>query len=328
MDRGVSPCRQDGVVDTGGAGVVCGAAGHDDALGGEVLDDGLETVVVVDEDAAGDQPAAVVEVADVEAAKGQRAHVGAVVVKVRELGVLDGGGDAELGEQGGEGGEDGVLDEVGGGVPDGDRLDLEDLVVHQVDDHGALVDHGGDHGVELGDDLVEEIRGGGGGKNVYLSTTDDGLGMGLDRQGGDDTEAGAAAAQSPVQVAVLRGRSSHDSAGSGDNLKLEGLIGAEAELGAESRVAAALGEASGDANGWALARDGNQALGVGGLEDLKALDAGADLDRGAGVVLARVLLDTDALQVVSPDAQGASTGRAAKEAINDKSVDAAETQVR
>jgi hypothetical protein len=93
-------------------------------------------------------------------------------------------------------------------------------------------------------------------------------------------------------------------------------------------VAAALGEASGDANGWALARDGNQALGVGGLEDLKALDAGADLDRGAGVVLARVLLDTDALQVVSPDAQGASTGRAAKEAINDKSVDAAETQVR
>lgn len=76
MDRGVSPCRQDGVVDASGAGIVGGTARHDDALGGEVLDDGLETVVVVDEDAAGDQPAAVVEVADVEAAVGQRAHVG------------------------------------------------------------------------------------------------------------------------------------------------------------------------------------------------------------------------------------------------------------
>lgn len=314
MDRGVSPCRQDGVVDAGGAGVVCGTAGHDDALGSEVLDDGLEIVVVVDEDAAGDQPAAVVEVADVEAAVGERAHVGCVVVKVRELGVLDGGGDAELGEQCGEGSEDGVLDEVGGGVPDGNRLDLEDLVGHQVHHHGALVDHGGNHGVELGNDLVEEVRGGGGGKNVDLSTTDGGLGMDLDCHGGDDTEAGAASAQSPVQVAVLGGRSSENSAGSGDNLKLERLIGAETKLGAESRVAAALGEASGDANGWALTRDGNIARSVGGLEDLKALDSGADLDRGAGVVLARVVLDGDALEVVGPDAQGTSTGRAAKEA--------------
>lgn len=138
--------------------------------------------------------------------------------------------------------------------------------------------------------------------------------MDLDCHGGDDTEAGAASAQSPVQVAVLGGRSSKNSAGSGDNLKLEGLIGAETKLGAESRVAAALGEASGDANGWALARDGNIARSVGGLEDLKALDSGADLDRGAAVVLARVVLDADTLQVVGPDAQGTSTGRAAKEA--------------
>lgn len=82
MDRGVSPCGQDCVVDAGGASVVCGTAGHHDTLGGEVLDDSLETIVVVDEDAAGDQPAAVVEVADIEASIGERAHVGAVVVKV------------------------------------------------------------------------------------------------------------------------------------------------------------------------------------------------------------------------------------------------------
>lgn len=239
------------------------------------------------------------------------------MVKVRELGVLDGGGDAELGEQRGEGGEDGVFDVVGGGVPDGDGLDLEDLVVHQVDHHGALVDHGGNHGVELGDDLVEEVGRGGGSKNVDLGTANDGLGMGLDRHGGDDTVAGAASAQSPVQVAVLGSRSSQDSAGSSDNLKRERLVGAEAELGAESRVASALGEASGDANGWALARDGNQALGVGSLKDLKALDSSANRDRGAGVVLARVVLDADALQVVGPDAQGTSTGRAAKEARED-----------
>lgn len=314
MDRGASPCRQDGVVDAGGASVVCGTARHDDAVGGEVLDDGLETVVVVDEDAAGDQPAAVVEVADVEASVGKRAHVGAVVVKVRKLSVLDGCGNAELGEQCGEGSEDSVLDKVGGGVPDGNRLDLEDLVVHQVNHHGTLIDHGGNHGVELGNDLVEDVRGGAGGKDVDLSTTDNGLRMDLDRHGGDYTEAGAASAQSPVQVAVLGSRSSKHSASSGDNLKLEGLIGAETKLGAESRVAAALGEASGDTNGWALARDGDESLGVGSLEDLKALDSGADLDGRAGVVLARIVQDADALQVMGPDAQGASTGRTAKEA--------------
>lgn len=286
MDRGVSPCGQDGVVDAGGTSVVCGTTGHDDAGGGEVLNDGLETIVVVHQDAARDQPAAVVEVTDIEASKGERAHVGAVVVKVRKLGVLDGCGNSELGEQCGEGSQNSVLDKVGGRVPDGNWLDLEDLVVHKVNHHGTLIDHGRNHGIELGNDPVEVFRCGRGGKDIDLSTTDDSFGMSLDSHGSDYTEAGATSTESPVQVAVLGRRSSKDSASSSDNLELKSLIGAETKLGAQSRVAAALGEASGNTNGWAFASDGDKSLGVSSLEDLKALDSSTDRDRRASVVLA------------------------------------------
>lgn len=110
--------------------------------------------------------------------------------------------------------------------------------------------------------------------------------MSPDRHGSDDTEAGAASTQSPVQVAVLGRRSSKDSASSSDNLELKSLIGGETKLGAESRVAAALGEASSDADGWAFASDGDKSLGVGSLEDFKALDSGADLDGSARVACA------------------------------------------
>lgn len=79
-------------------------------------------------------------------------------------------------------------------------------------------------------------------------------------------------------------------------------------------MASSLGEAAGEADGGALAGHDGQALGVGGLEDLVAEDAGADVDGGAGVVGVGPVGKVDGFEGLRPDGEGACAGGAAEEA--------------
>ncbi len=74
----------------------------------------------------------------------------------------------------------------------------------------------------------------------------------------------------------------------------------------------ALGVPSGETDGRAFAADHDEALVPRGSDDLEPLDAGADLDGGAIVVLVVPGEEVDVLQVVRPDGQGAGTGGASE----------------
>ncbi|KAI6758787.1 hypothetical protein HG530_011027 [Fusarium avenaceum] len=104
---------------------------------------------------------------------------------------------------------------------------------------------------------------------------------------------------------------SDNSAGSSDNLKLEGVIRAETEAGAERRVATTKSETS-KTNGRALARDTGEALGSGELNRVGTLNTSAKLKRRTSVELLRPLDNLRALHVMGPDSEGASASRATK----------------
>ncbi|TKW50163.1 hypothetical protein CTA1_1091 [Colletotrichum tanaceti] len=313
-----APRRVDRVLGRAGRLLVpADAAGEEDAVGGEVPDDPLVPVVVGLEHGAGDQAAAELVAGHLEVALGQGAHVGGVVVAVRELAVGDGQGDADVGQGVDEGAEDDVADVGGRGVPDGQGTEDEELGVVQEDGEGAVVRHGGQQLVELGDGGGEPVGRGGGGEQLEGGAADEGVGgvVGTDGDAGDDAKgAAAAAAEGPVQVRVPGGRGDDGAAVGGDDLEGEGLVGAEAEPGGEGAVASALDEAAGQADGGALARDDGEALGVRGLEDLVAEHAGADVHGRARVVLVGPGGEVDGLEVVGPDGQGTGAGRAAEEA--------------
>ncbi|KND87132.1 hypothetical protein TOPH_08212, partial [Tolypocladium ophioglossoides CBS 100239] len=111
--------------------------------------------------------------------------------------------------------------------------------------------------------------------------------------------AAAAAAEGPVEILVPRRR---------DNLKGEGVVGGQAVDGAERRVAAALDVAPGEANARTLAGHHNQAGLVRSLESLEPLDAGADLESLAGVVLVAPVDDPGVLEVMGPHGERSGAG--------------------
>ncbi len=71
----------------------------------------------------------------------------------------------------------------------------------------------------------------------------------------DGVGAGATAAERPVEVLIVRGRGGEEVAAPVDDLPFEGLIGGKAVFGGQQGVAAALGVASCQADGGALASD-------------------------------------------------------------------------
>ena len=311
---GGSPGGQHGVVDAGGLGVVGGAADGQDALGSQVLQDNLEGVVVVHQDATGDQPAAVLVILDGQVSVGQRAHVVAVVVEVRQLSVAREERNAELVEDGGKRSKKSVVDEVRRRVVHGDGVDDEDLVGEIVDHHRAVVNHGGEQGVELGDGLVEVLGSGRRGRELEGRAANGRFGMDLESSRDDDAVTGTAAAQSPEQIGVLGARGSDDRAGSSNNLEFQSLVGTESESSAERGMATTLGEATGDADGRAFASDSDIARAVSSFQELEALDAGTDGYGRAVVTSALVVDDVGALEVVGPDSQSASTSGTTEEA--------------
>jgi hypothetical protein len=117
----------------------------------------------------------------------------------------------------------------------------------------------------------------------------------------------ASAAESPVQVTVLGPARGENLSLGGDDLELEGLIGGETVGGAESGVAATLGEASGDGNGGTFTGDDNEVLCCGGLDSLSADDTGGDLESWSAVECVGVVDDLSVLEVPEPDTKTTCT---------------------
>jgi hypothetical protein len=312
---GVAPGGQDGVVGHVGAlRVVGGRAREQDAAGDELVVDLDELGVVVDGDGARDQAAAELVAVDFEGAAGERAHVAVVVVAVGEGAVGDGRGDAEVDEGLGEGRQNDVLDVGCVGVPDGDGLEDEVLLVLEEDDHGAGIDHGGHELVELGDG-GSELLGGGGRCEELHGCSADGFGIvGADGQGDDDSVGSAATtAEGPVQVSVLGGRGSNEVTVGSDDVKGESLISCKTKGCAKSRVTSTLSEATCKTDSGTFTRNDSQALGISSLEDLITNGTGTDRGTGSGVVLVRPGAKVDVLETLGPNGQGTGTGGATEE---------------
>lgn len=306
LDNGLAPEGHDRV-DTASTevGDVQTDTNEDDTLVGESVSSRGEAGELV----TGDEATTEERGADLDVASRERTPVVVVVLIVAgELGILGLEGDAESGKSVGEGLEDspGLLLGLVIGSHGGDR---KESVGEEVDDHDARVNdvgegivEGVDHGV---DGLGLVLRGG----DHELGTADLGLRVKLDSHGGDDTVVTATtASESPVEVGILGSRSSDELAGRGDDLILENVVGSETIDGAESRVATTLSVTTGETDRGALSSDNDRVHSMGSGESLEALDTGADLEGLALVVAVLPLLDLGALQVVSPDGQGASTG--------------------
>jgi FtsZ-interacting cell division protein ZipA len=105
--------------------------------------------------------------------------------------------------------------------------------------------------MKLGDSSVEGLLVSAGRKRKSSTTNSINVMSSNSDRSDDSKVSSAAAAQSPVEITVITRRSPDDTAGSSDNLELEGLISAETITSAEGRVTTTKSEAS-KANGGTL----------------------------------------------------------------------------
>lgn len=216
----VPPDREDSVVWCARSLlVVCGATSKKNTIGGKVIVDLDKLSSVVLQDTTWDQASTELVAVDLVGTTWKWTHVLVVVITVGQFAVSDWWRNAEFLQGSSKGCDNNVLDVGCGGVPDGDRLDNEELSVLEEDNHSTLVDHSRHEFMELGSCSSELLRGGRAGKQLHSGTSDLSALVGTDSQRGYNTVGTATSTtESPVKVRILSRRGSEDLSIGGDNL--------------------------------------------------------------------------------------------------------------